>query len=521
MGWLQNILFGSRDTSADMRSLEDPSVPLSAASLSDLGQSASYDAGVAVTVKTALGYAPLYQAVNMIGGDVAKMPAGVFQRTATGRTLLGKHPANVRIRKYGLANSETNTYKFWKRFMTSCLLHQNGYAYIDKSSTGKVLGLYNLLPDRTTPVRFKGQVWYVTEVGGKIETIPADNILHVEGLSIDGMGGESIVKLFREDIGVALARRRFTARFFKQGMTAGGILALPPNAKPEAVRKIRAAIAGKFSGTDEAFKTIVLRDGFRWYSTQVDPEKAQLIEMDEQQARNVARMYNLDPSRLGVSGSSSYNADEMARRNYHDGALSHWLIATAAEMNHKLLTQEERDREIYIDYNINALLWADSIARSQIANTGIINGRFSPNETRAWENLDDYAGGDVYYQPLNVVPVGTQADNSNSDLMRALLEDTFKRVINRLCIKAERCKGGLVEHLASERSVVIDILRPTLAVALSQRGLNPNDASTKAGEWWETWLRSSPVDAIALRVSAETAATNFISDLCGAEEVAC
>ncbi len=59
---------------------------------------------------------------------------------------------------------------------------------------------------------------------------------------------------------------------------------------------------------------------------------------------------------------------------------------------------------MFLDYNINALMWADSKTRSEIANTGIQNGRFNPNETRAWENLNPYDGGNEFYRPLNLTP---------------------------------------------------------------------------------------------------------------------
>ncbi len=67
----------------------------------------------------------------------------------------------------------------------SALLWGNGYAYIDRDG-GRVLGLYNLLPDRTTPYRRNGELWYMTEVGGKMEAIPDYHIYHIEGLCLEG-----------------------------------------------------------------------------------------------------------------------------------------------------------------------------------------------------------------------------------------------------------------------------------------------------------------------------------------------
>ncbi len=503
------------EQSFEGRSLEDPSVPLSAANLEMFGSQGSYtagDAGVAVNMKSVLGYAPLHQAVSMISGDVAKLPLNVYRRTEQGRKVQTQHPTQKVIHLKAMANSEINAYKFWRRYMAQALLWGNGYAWIDRNGRGEVIGLYNLLPDRTAPVRYKGELWFITEVGGQPEAFRSSDILHIEGLSIDGLCGENVVKAFREDFQIALNSRRFKAKFFKNNMQAGGFLTVPPNAKPEAVRKVKTKIEEKFSASEAAFKTIGLRDGYKWFSTQIDPAKAQLIEADEQQARNVARMYNLNPSRLGVQGSTSYNSDEMAQKDYHNCALSHWLIGNVAETNNKLLSPQERDQEFYTDYLINAMLWADAKVRSEIANTGIINGRFSPNETRGWENLDDYEGGDTYYQPLNVMPVGTDpnAVRSNS-AMASLLKDTFQRAANRAAIKAER--KTVREALVTDRASLLEIVTPAIAAALESSGRSTSEAGTIAVSWHETLLQADPQDAGALRVSAETAAEATIRGL--------
>ena len=83
-------------------------------------------------------------------------------------------------------------------------------------------------------------------------------------------------------------------------------------------------------------------DGDYWLEVVIDPDN-QLIESDEQDARNIARMFNMKASRLSVEGSQSYNSDEMAQRDYHDGTLSHWLIGSRCEANAKLRTAEEID----------------------------------------------------------------------------------------------------------------------------------------------------------------------------------
>jgi HK97 family phage portal protein len=314
--------------------------------------------------------------------------------------------------------------------------------------------------------RRKNRLYCITEVGGMLESIPASEVLHIEGITLDGLAGESIIRMFREDFEKALAAKKFSSRFFKNGMSAGGFLQAPPNAKPEAIRKVQQKVDQHMSGPDNAFKTIVLRDGFRWHSTQVDPRNGQLTETHEEDARNIARIYNISPSRLGLKNSTSYNSEEMARRDYYDGALSHWCHAISSEFTTKLLTREERDAGMYIEHNINALLWADAKTRSEIAIAGIQNGRFSPNETRGWENLDGYEGGDEFYVPLNMTSATESTDDptpKNEETVRSMLHDVSRvaiaKAINRMSIKADRMKAN---PITEDRSTLHEMLSEVL-----------------------------------------------------------
>ena len=505
------------ETEGEARSIEDPNTPLTWATLNEafgLGSDTTV-APVTVNQRTALGYAALYQAVSMVSGDSAKLPLNVYRKSSTGRTVEAKHPTHRVIGMHSMPNPEVNGFKFWRRFYTSACLWGNAFAWIDRNNRGDVIGLYQLLPDRTYLERKGGVLYCRYQSAGGTRTFDLADVLHVEGLSIDGIQGENLIRAFRQDFTIALSAKNFLARFFKNNMTAGGVLQAKPGTKPETIRKMEKRIEENFSGSDKAFRTLVLRDNFVWHATQVDPQKAQLSDIKDDNARDVARMFNIAPSRLGLKDSISFNSEEMARQNYHDGALSHLLLATSCEATTKLLTQKERDEGLYIEHNINALLWADAITRSTIASIGIQCGRFSPNETRSWENLDGYPGGDTYYVPLNVAGVG-QSRNAKRiasslpsphgrgaggegsspgmhEAYRALATQAFTRAINRASIRLERKKD-----LQSDKAGIIEIIDSTMRnIGL----LTQTDCSKVAEEWFSS---ISSLDAASLRAQAES-----------------
>lgn len=422
-----------------------------------------------VNVEKALSLAPVWQAVKMISGDCSKLPLKTFKYRAAGegKDVDRNHQAWPFVNRDGKANHQLTALQLWRQYYAAALLYENAYIWIDRDDHGGISGLYNLLPDRTAPIIYRGQLWYVTEVDGQLEPLPADDVLHLRGLCWDGKTAPALVEMARHDFGLALAARKFTSKFFANGAQHGGILQVPPGTKKTARDKVEQAVAEKRKDLDRAFKTLVLRDGYKWFSTTVDPEKAQTTELDEQQVRHVAAWFMLAPSRLGVKESISYNSEESAKQDYYDTTLSYWLSANTAECNAKLLSDTERRRRSHvIRYQINALLWADAKTRSEIADKGIQSGRFSPDETRDWEGMNPRPDGEggKFLRPLNMAAVGDEqeppegdttnnpADDTPSralDAHKRLLADTLGRCLRRLATHGQRAakRGDALETI--------------------------------------------------------------------------
>ncbi len=462
-------------------SIENPSVPLSEVDWDEMfGTSHDSDAGQNVTVKTALSLSPVWMAVKMISGDCSKLPLRPLKRRkpGPGKDEDPDHQAWQFIHRDGLANDETPALELWRNYFAAYCLWENGYIWIDRDNAGRIRGLYNLLPDRTGMTRVNGRLWYVTEFEDdqgkrKLQPLPHHDVLHLRGLCWNGCKAPELVRQARHDFGVALAARKFTSKFFANGAHHGGVLQLPPGYTKDGKDKIEKALHDQRNDPAKWFKHFVLRDGYRFYNTTVEPEKAQTVELDENQVRHVARWFMLNPSRLGVKDSTSYNSEEAAKQDYHDTTLSYPLTANEAQCNAKLLTTREiSNRSHVIRYQINALLWADAAQRAEIAARGIETGRFSPDETRDWEGLNprDDGEGDLFMRPLNMTAVGgddgddqatrgkalsarssrlSQGESEAAKAHRGLIAGSVRRILARLHTHAQRAakRGELSEWL--------------------------------------------------------------------------
>lgn len=476
------LIVGPTAGVAEARSTpEDPTFRLNdpAAWAQFLGGSLS-DAGESVTHSRAITYSPVWQALAKIAGAAAAIPIDTFERSADGgRTKQPQHDAWPLINLLGQANDETTSWQLWHRAFFNAALWNQAFIWIERQGP-RPIGLYNLLPDRTATYRYKGRLWVVTEVNGTLEALPYEDVIHIEGPNT-GADPCDLVMAARNDIGRALARKKFASKFFENGCQIGGLLMVPPGQDPIAQKKVEKGVEEKYRSVANAFKTMVLRDGYKFEKTGVDPKESQVVELDEADVRDVARWFNMRPSHLGIRDASSYNSLEMDRQDFFDSTLTPWLISRRTQCNAKLLTPSERvARRVFIEDNIDSLLWADAQTRSDIANRGVLNGIYTVDEVRAWSNrnpLPDGLGAKPF-RPVNVVVAGekpapsTPADPGSArslDAHRRLLAGAIARAARRVGVQAERAATSrdklgdwLGRFEAEQRTVVAELLGEVL-----------------------------------------------------------
>lgn len=388
------------------RSLENPALSLrDPATWDGVLDGYESDTGIKISAEKMLGIPAVWQAVGMIAGDLAKLPLGVYRRNLERdddnlRQLDRQHVAHRLVRRR--PNAEQSAFRLWQIAYVHKLIWQNAYLYIDRDLSGRPRELIPLLPDRTSPERVNGTLYYVTETTRPdgtpwVRPLPAADVIHLQGLSLNGIEGAELVRTARHVWGLCLALQKFASKYFKNGVRAGGILELPREMKPTTQDKVEEGFRKQNTGEENWFRTVILRDGAKFHSTTQPANEAQMIESREEQVREVARYFNLAPSRLGLSDSVSYNSKSEDNQAYLDTTLSPHLADTCGECDIKLLTdQEQRDDSHFFEHNTNRLLRMNRMQRYQIYAIAVRNRLATPNECRAEENQPPLPGGDEF-----------------------------------------------------------------------------------------------------------------------------
>lgn len=405
------------DQPARRSRLENPALSLSDPDAWDevFGQSET-DAGIRFGHDNALKYGPVWQAVSLISGDVAKLPLDIYRRLPEGGREKDKsHPSFRLVRRR--ANPDMSAFRFWRLLMVHALIWGNGYAFIDRDGRGDALGLYPLLPDRTKPQRIGGELYFVTETKRRdgspwLRPIPQVDVFHLQGVSVDGMRGCDLVDQARDSWALGLAAQKFASRFFKSGGRAGGVLEVPINTTAEYQDNLEKGFRNLYESDNGWFKTVVLRDGAKFHGAAFNAGESQMTETREEQALEVCRWFNLPPSKLGIPGSVSYNSQSESNQAYLDSTLDPWLTDMTQEGDEKLLSDAQIKADShYLEHNVGKLLRMNPLQQAQVNAIAIRGGWRNADEAREMENRNPLPEG----QGQKFVPVAQAKPAGGAD----------------------------------------------------------------------------------------------------------
>lgn len=325
--------------------------------------------GKPVSVDNALGLVPIYSAVSLISGAVATLPLQVYrddERVRDARAeILHRSP-----------NPEMAADEVWEIVTSHLLLWGNAFLYKKAGALG-VTELWPLSPRRVSVSRLDGTRTFFVDGRPYYE----DDILHIRGLSEDGLLGYSPIQVNKQAIANALAQQQFVAEFLNDGGRPSVILRHPQHLSTEAARRLKASWESVGSGG-----TAVLEEGVeveRWTMPLAD---AQFVEQQQFSDLRIAQMFNLPPSKLGAKSGDSltYSTTEQQGQDFVTYCLARWLKRIESSLR--------RDPEILpenyeAEFLVEGLLRADTKTRFEAYRVAIESGFMTVDEVRDRENL--------------------------------------------------------------------------------------------------------------------------------------
>jgi len=428
--------------------LENPSISLrDPAVWQGVFGGGSTDSGVAVTPSSAMGYPPLWRALNLISGDVAKLPLNIYRRQLDGGKEPAKsHPAYAMLRRK--ASDTTKSFTLKRTLTHHALIRGNGYAAIARNNRREPSELLLLTPSETFPALVNGDLWYVTQVGTEQMRLPARDVFHIRGLSNDGLAGYDVVTLMADALGVGMAAQRFGARFFGEGTNTSGVLMVPGHFSEEKIRNTMAAWGEMNAGLKNSHKIALLQDGAKYQQTQISPDQAQFLETRQYEIRaTVANITGCPGHKLGDDTRTSHSSLEQENQSYLDDCLDTWLCEWESEVNDKLLSDTEKANDTHFaEFNRKALLRMSSTDRANYYSRLQEHGDMTVNDVLRAESMPTIGDkGDRRYRPANLMEIGEQSDeqqggdampNNNEEPPQQQATATLRAMISTSVTKA-------------------------------------------------------------------------------------
>lgn len=360
--------------------------------------------GISVDEWNVLAYSAIWACVTLIADDIASLPLMLFKRLAGGGKERFEDHSLFKL-LHDAPNDEMSTMD-WRRTMQGhVLIWGNGYSEIERDQADRPRALWPITPDRVTPVRRSpmGVLEYkVLNANNREIFLPARDVLHIRGLSFDGVSGYRALEKMRESISLALAAERFGGEFFGNGSTFGGVISYPDNPKDEVRKQNREVLERRHKGVDNAHKFLALYGGAKYETLGVKPNEGQFNELRTFQIREAARWFKVPPHMLADLADATFSNVEQQKIDYYTSCLRPWLEVWEQELSRKLISPLERRQQV-IEHVPNDLLRADSKARGEFYSTRFNVGSLTPNEIRAFENQNPLPGGDRSFVPLNMI----------------------------------------------------------------------------------------------------------------------
>jgi len=386
---------------AEARSLENPTVPVSADNFLHLMGWGDFHStsGVTVNIDTALGVPAVWAAVNFISGTLASLPLEVYRGNERVTDGIGTW-LNRAI------NPTTSSFQWRKYSYEQTLTGGRSVTLILRNGRGDVTDLVPLDPADlhvqevmtsefpTKTYRSKSRVYQASEV--------IDLTLMQKHNQIDIRGP---IMANKDIIGLAIASARYGSKAFQSGGIPPAVLQGPFQSGAAAQRASEDVAATTAKLAREGLPVMALPAGHELRSVGFSPEQMQLLELQQFCIEQIARIYSLPPVFIQDLSDGTYSNVEQQDLHFVKHTLRRWIEQTEQEMNLKLFGRES---DMEVRFNVDSLLRGDLKTRMEAHATAIQNGIKTPNEVREKEGLEPLPAGDDLMIQGATVPILSQ-----------------------------------------------------------------------------------------------------------------
>jgi len=405
------------DFSTQRRSIENPTSPFYQAVMDLFNGGGTSASGQAINQTSATRLGAAYRCVQVLSRGVASLPLVVMQREKPrGRKRVDDHPLSDLLHLQ--PNPRQTSYGMRQMMQANIMFHGNGYGVIRRDGGGRVRELWPVPASavEVVPQKSGKTIYKIESAEGNREPWDSSEVLHVPGLSFDGIKGLSVLAAAREAVGSGLALQEYGNTLFKRGGRIPGIITTPYNdVSKERRSNVRAGWEEAVGGQSNWHTPAVFPKGWDYKDIGIKPDEAQWIESKKFNVVDVCRFFGVNPQKVYDFDNATFTNIEHTNLAHILDDLQPWIELWEQELSRKLLTAEERAAGFYIHFILQGILRGDTASRAAYYASGRQWGTLSANDVRELEDMSGIGEqGDMYLVPFNMQPADQVGDDGSS-----------------------------------------------------------------------------------------------------------
>ena len=353
--------------------------------------------GQNVNSQSALSISPVFACVDRKAKTLAMLPLEIEQMLPD-----GGHRIDFKHRLYRQISLQPNAWQTsfdWRYMgMVHKQLRGNFYNYI-QSTPGRGLNqLIPLHPDRVWPfiITPEGVTYYMYDNSppppsgsklyyqyfpqtGAMQVFTAKEVLHIRGLSDNGIVGKTVVKLMKEQIGLTMAMEQQGARLFTNGAQISKVFTHPNKLDDPAFERLKKQL-DQYTGVENAHRTIILENGMDISSLSMTMQDSQYIESKKFQVEEICSHLDVPMMLIHRSGdkNQTFASAEVINQLYLTHSMQPEFVNWEQRLKIDLLYDSEQDRRF--NFNFTELMRGDMTAQGNYIKARFETGSWTPND---------------------------------------------------------------------------------------------------------------------------------------------
>ena len=230
-----------------------------------------------------------------------------------------------------------------------------------------------------------------------------EDILHFKGFTLDGMTSMSVRKRLRTALETAASAKNYQKDLFANGLTNKAVVQLTSDIKEEKeLKKIQDKFGRLYSNKG---RIMTVPAGYSVTPLNLNLADAEFAALKKLSTTDIFTAFGVPLYMGGILDGYNNNAMEQASLSFLNDTLQIEFTTIEQEGNYKLLTEDDRKNNYYLEFDTTALHKVDSKTMSEILVNQVQNAILRPNEARRKLGYEDDVNGDILLMHSGMMPL--------------------------------------------------------------------------------------------------------------------